>query len=42
MGFIFQLLADYQRYSPLYEDPCAVFGTRATALNNRPLIELRQ
>jgi hypothetical protein len=42
MGFIFQLFSDYQQYAPLFEDPRAVFGTRAKPLNNDPTLALYQ
>ncbi len=42
MGFIFQLFSDYQAYSPLFEDPRAVFGTRALQLNNYPTLAIYQ
>ena len=40
MGFIFQLFSDYQAYTPLFEDPREVFGTRAWPLNNHPTLAL--
>lgn len=42
MGFIFQLFSDYQAYTPLFEDPREVFGTRAWPLNNHPTLAIYQ
>jgi hypothetical protein len=37
MGYIYQLFADYQRDGQMFNDPRALFGSRAQALNNEPL-----